>query len=119
MVQSVYNERAGALLDQLRVAQERKDLIKNDLSSTYASPDALSKANAVDQFGDLLGGAMDSVKELQNTSKVLKESYERGEDIPLTNVVLATQKASLGFEATLQIRNKLIKAYDDIMNMPV
>ena len=119
MVQSVYNERAGALLDQLRVAQERKDLIKNDLSSTYASPDALSKANAVDQFGDLLGGAMDSVKELQNTSKVLKDSYERGEDIPLTNVVLATQKASLGFEATLQIRTKLIKAYDDIMNMPV
>ena len=119
MVQSVYNERAGALLDQLRVAQERKDLIKNDLSSTYASPDALSKANAVDQFGDLLGGAMDSVKELQNTSKVLKDSYERGEDIPLTNVVLATQKASLGLEATLQIRNKLIKAYDDIMNMPV
>lgn len=119
MVHSVYNEKAGALLQQLRANQERNDLIKNDLSSTFPSSGTLPKANAVDQFGDLLGGAMDSVKELQNTSKVLKESYERGEDIPLTSVVLATQKASLGFEATLQIRNKLIKAYDDIMNMPV
>ena len=119
MVHSVYNERAGALLAQLRANQEREDLIKNDLSSTYSSHNANNKANAVDQFGDLLGGALDSVKELQNTSKVLKESYERGEDIPLTSVVLATQKASLGFEATLQIRNKLVKAYDDIMNMPV
>ena len=119
MVQSVYNERAAALLDQLRANQDRRDLIKQDLASAQASSNATNKANAVDQFGDLLGGALDSVKELQNTSKVLKESYERGEDIPLTSVVLATQKASLGFEATLQIRNKLIKAYDDIMNMPV
>ena len=119
MVHSVYNERAGALLEQLRASQERNDLIKNDLSSSVPNSTAVPKANAVDQFGDLLSGALDSVKELQNTSKVLKESYERGEDIPLTSVVLATQKASLGFEATLQIRNKLIRAYDDIMNMPV
>ena len=119
MVQSVYNERAGALLEQLRANQERNDLVKNDLSSALPSAGTVNKANAVDQFGSLLGGALDSVKEAQNTSKALKESYERGEDIPLTSVVLATQKASLGFEATLQIRYKLLKAYDDIMNMPV
>ena len=59
-----------------------------------------------------------AAKEL--TEKGLKVlMLERGEDIPLTSVVLATQKASLGFEATLQVRNKLMKAYDDIMNMPV
>ena len=46
-------------------------------------------------------------------------AYERGEEIPLTDVVLAMQKSSLAFEATLQIRNKVLKAYEDIMNMPV
>ena len=107
------------MLEQLRASQERNDLIKGDLSSSITSANQVNKTNALDQFGDLLGGALDSVKEAQNTSKVLKESYERGEDIPLTSVVLATQKASLGFEATLQIRNKLLRAYDDIMNMPV
>jgi flagellar hook-basal body complex protein FliE len=39
--------------------------------------------------------------------------------VPLTDVVLAMQKSSLAFEATLQIRNKVLKAYDDILNMPV
>ena len=46
-------------------------------------------------------------------------AYERGEEIPLTDVVLAMQKSSLAFEATLQVRNKVLKAYEDIFNMPV
>jgi flagellar hook-basal body complex protein FliE len=37
----------------------------------------------------------------------------------MTEVVLAMQKASLNFEATLQVRNKVLKAYEDILNMPV
>jgi flagellar hook-basal body complex protein FliE len=49
----------------------------------------------------------------------MRDAYERGEDIPLTDVVLAMQKSSLAFEATLQVRNKLLKAYEDIKNMPV
>ena len=55
----------------------------------------------------------------QQESKVLKEAFDRGEDVPLTNVVLAMQKSSLAFEATLQVRNKVLKAYEDILNMPV
>ena len=39
--------------------------------------------------------------------------------LPLTDVVLSMQKSSLSFEATLQVRNKVLKAYEDIMNMPV
>jgi flagellar hook-basal body complex protein FliE len=45
--------------------------------------------------------------------------FESGEDVPLTDVVLSMQKSSLAFEATLQVRNKILKAYEDIMNMPV
>jgi len=55
----------------------------------------------------------------QQNSRALTEAYERGEDIPLTDVVLGMQKSSLSFEATLQVRNKVLKAYEDIMNMPV
>jgi flagellar hook-basal body complex protein FliE len=49
----------------------------------------------------------------------MRTAYEKGENIPLTDVVLGMQKASLAFEATLQIRNKVMKAYEEIMNMPV
>ena len=47
---------------------------------------------------------------LSGPAQHLKNAYERGEDIPLTEVALSMQKASIGFEATLQVRNKLLKA---------
>ena len=49
----------------------------------------------------------------------MRDAYERGEDVPLTDVVLSMQKSSLAFEATLQVRNKLLKAYNDVLSMPV
>ena len=69
-------------------------------------------------FAESIKNAVNEVNETQQASKALKTAYERGEDIPLTDVVMGIQK-SLAFEATLQIRNKVLKAYEEIMNMPV
>jgi flagellar hook-basal body complex protein FliE len=52
-------------------------------------------------------------------SRAMQESFERGDDVPLTDVVMSMQKSSLAFEATLQVRNKVLRAYEDILNMPV
>jgi flagellar hook-basal body complex protein FliE len=49
----------------------------------------------------------------------MRTAYEQGENVPLTDVVINMQKSSLAFEATLQVRNKVLKAYEEIMNMPV
>jgi flagellar hook-basal body complex protein FliE len=70
-------------------------------------------------FSDLIRQSIDKVNELQVSSKNTAEAYERGEGVPLTDVVLSMQKSSLAFEATLQVRNKVLKAYEDILNMPV
>jgi len=59
------------------------------------------------------------VNDTQVKSRKMQEAYERGEEVPLTEVVLSMQKSSLAFEATLQVRNKVMKAYEEIMNMPV
>ena len=56
---------------------------------------------------------------VQEKGMALREAYDRGEDVPLTSVVLAMQRSSLAFESTLQIRNKVLKAYEDILNMPI
>jgi flagellar hook-basal body complex protein FliE len=56
---------------------------------------------------------------VQVQSSNMRAAYDRGEDIALTDVVLGMQKSSLAFEATLQVRNKVLKAYEDILNMPV
>ena len=70
-------------------------------------------------FADLVKGAISQVNEAQVNSRSLQAAYERGEGVPLTDVVLGMQKSSLAFEATLQIRNKVLKAYEEILNMPV
>ena len=82
--------------------------------------------NTVNKTDELQPSFLDSVKSAIGTANdaaqaagIRKTAYEKGEDIPLTDVVLSMQKSSLAFEATLQVRNKVLKAYEDIMNMPV
>jgi len=87
--------------------------------------DAGNKVGGADQpqgaagFTDLIQKSLQSVNEVQQESKAKAEAYERGEGVPLTDVVLGMQKSSIAFEATLQVRNKVLKAYEDILNMPV
>ena len=50
---------------------------------------------------------------------VVWNAYERGEVTDIAAVMLSRQQASVGFEATMQVRNKLLSAYKDIMSMPV
>lgn len=92
---------------------------------------ALAKANATAatapaqgaaepaSFGATFDQALKSVNDTQNRASALSEQYERGETVDIAKVMLARQEASVGFEATLQVRNKLLAAYKDIMSMPV
>lgn len=70
-------------------------------------------------FGAHLDGAMKTVNGAQAEAAALSAAYERGDTADLASVVVARQKSSLAFQATLQVRNKLLSAYRDIMNMPV
>ncbi len=63
--------------------------------------------------------ALAAVNRLQQASEARTSAFERGETHDLAEVMLARQKASIAFEATLQARNRLLGAYRDIMNMPV
>jgi flagellar hook-basal body complex protein FliE len=70
-------------------------------------------------FFDSVKNALDGVNSAQQKSTAMTDAFDRGEEVPLTEVVLSMQKSSLAFEATLQVRNKVMKAYEEIMNMPV
>ena len=78
-----------------------------------------SGATGQANFGEALRGALTRVHEMQSQSGAISEAYERGETTDIAAVMLARQQASIGFEATLQVRNRLLSAYKDIMNMPV
>ena len=71
-------------------------------------------------FDDLLQQAVNRVNELQQTTSELQTGYERGDaGIDLAQVMVASQKSSVAFQAMTQVRNKLITAYEDIMKMPI
>lgn len=71
-------------------------------------------------FGDLMTQAVNKVNDVQKTSSAMAEAYERGvAGVDITDVMVASQKASVAFQATVQVRNKLIDAYRDVMNMPI
>ncbi len=82
-----------------------------------------SKVNEGGDFSVLMNQAkssMDKVNDLQKSSSGLQEAYASGDkSVNLSQVVLASQKSSLAFQALLNVRNKMIEAYKDVMSMPV
>jgi flagellar hook-basal body complex protein FliE len=71
-------------------------------------------------FGSLLKSTLDAVNETQRESASLKAGFENGtSNKSLAEVMIASQKADLSFRAVTEVRNKLVTAYQDIMNMPV
>ena len=71
------------------------------------------------QFGQALKSALDGVSDSQNKADALTDGYQRGEVTDVAKVMLARQEAGVAFEATLQVRNRLLSAYQDIMRMGV
>ena len=72
------------------------------------------------QFGDLLSNALNTVNDIQADAKQKVTAVEMGDrNVSLADAMIASQKSSVAFEATVQVRNKLVEAYKEIMNMPV
>jgi flagellar hook-basal body complex protein FliE len=117
MIKATYDSSVAALMSQIQNHRQQAPLV-NDYASKPTNIQGTSGSQKID-YALVAKRALDAVDESQNASSALKNAYERGEDVPLTNVVLAMQKSSLAFEATLQVRNKVLKAYQDILNMPV
>jgi len=71
-------------------------------------------------FRDLLQRSITAVNDTQQHANALRTAFERGDDgIDLAEVMIAAQKSSLSFQAMVEVRNKLVDAYKDVMNMPV
>ncbi len=85
----------------------------NKISTSIGKPD-----NATG-FVDRMESALQNVAEAQKQSNNLAKAYELGSENDLSKVMISQQISSLGFQFTLNARNKVLSAYKDIMNMPV
>jgi len=103
-----------------QILEQNQALQRAQAAPTGAAGAASGAASAKPaSFADTLDQALKSVNDGQQQANALSDAYERGETIDIAKVMLARQQAQVGFEATLQVRNKLLSAYKDIMSMPV
>jgi len=71
-------------------------------------------------FSELLKQSVEKVNETQADSKKLQDAFQAGDpNVQVSEVMIAMQKSNVSFQAMLQVRNKLVSAYQEIMNMQV
>lgn len=115
------------LLQQMKQVQSQLKpqggIHESAIAQGLGAPKGLEGAAGADKpqgFGDLLKQAVSSVNETQQQASALSTAYEKGDPkISLAQVMVASQKASVSFQAITQVRNKLVEAYKDVMSMPM
>jgi flagellar hook-basal body complex protein FliE len=71
-------------------------------------------------FGQVMSKAINTVNDLQMQSGDLQRRVEMGDrSVSLVQAMIASQKANIGLQATIQVRNRLVSAYQDVFNMPI
>jgi flagellar hook-basal body complex protein FliE len=98
--------------------------IGSSIGSSHAqvlkrAQEALQTEKSTEGFGDRITNAIDQVAAAQNKTAGLVKAYEMGMENDISKVMINQQVSSLGFQLTLNVRNKVLSAYKDIMNMPV
>jgi flagellar hook-basal body complex protein FliE len=103
---------SGVSMTQLLAEMQR-------LSATAESRPTAETAGS-QGFADLLKTSIDAVNEAQSTATDMAAALERGDQsVALPEVMIALQKANLSFQAMTEVRNRLVSAYQEIMNMPI
>ena len=106
---------------QTQAFHRPQPLVTGDLPINHGLQNLrVDQPNKVPSFGDLMTQAINNVNDVQQKSSSMAEAYEKGvAGVDITDVMIASQKASVSFQAMVQVRNKLVDAYKDVMNMPI
>lgn len=108
-------------IDTTAIMALRRDILAENDALKKAASAAVAQGSGPEQlaFGEAMTAAFNQINVLQHTAGDMTQDYTMGKTTDIAGVMMARQKSSLGFELTLQVRNKLMKAYQDIMSMPV
>ncbi len=106
--------RIDAMVAQLRAASAKMEGgLQNTVSPATDAPAKLD-------FADALKASLDQVNGMDAEASKMGQKFTMGDDkVSLSDVMISMQKASIAFQTTVQVRNKLVSAYHDIMNMQI
>lgn len=112
------------------MSAEQLMLAKMDAMRVQAQPEFVVSANPLDvkatqevntplSFSQAITNVLNVVNDHQSTASQKMTAVELGQSDDLVGAMVASQKASLSFNALMQVRNKVVSSFDDIMKMPV
>jgi flagellar hook-basal body complex protein FliE len=111
-----------SVLSQIRSLQAQTRISAPAMDSPGPQAGGVGNVAAADgtSFATVLKQGLDAVNAAQSQAADLATRFERGEPgVELSQVMLESQKASVAFRATVEVRNRLVNAYQEIMNMPI
>lgn len=113
------NTKIDQLVGQMRAAQSLATKLAERVGASK-DPAAATDAVAKPDFASVLKSSIDQVNKAQQQSQALTADFELGKPgVQLHDVMITMSKASVQFQQMVQVRNKLVSAYQDIMNMQV
>ncbi len=109
------------LLAQMRAMSEQTKGLQNTFTTTGLNTVSTeNKTDTQNAFSTLLKNSISKVNDTQMQTNKLQEAFQKGDpNVPIAEVMMAMQKSSVSFQAMVQVRNKIVQAYQEIMNMPV
>ena len=116
------NMTIDSVLAQIRTLQAQTKLGTSPVAKPAAPSAAAANAPAADRvtFSNVLKQGLDAVNATQTKAADYAARFERGDqNLSLSQVMLQAQKADVSFRATVEVRNRLVTAYQEIMNMPI
>lgn len=120
-VGSIGTEQIQSMLSQLRTSAARPNMAQPlSVGSLQAGSLAPSSPSTKVEFSAALKSALSQISDYQSKSEELGKKFALGDNnVGLSDVMMAGQKASISLQSALQVRNKLVSAYQSIMNMQV
>lgn len=107
------NINAASMLHELKTQSVEAKSLTAERSSQQVN-------SAPADFSEMLKQAVDNVNNLQQDTSDLRNRFEMGDkSVSLADVMIASNKSGLAFDATVQVRNKVVEAYKEVMSMPV
>lgn len=95
------------------------DVARGNAVQGLSGPAGVQETSAP-SFTETLRNAIGGVNQAQQTSGALAKAFEMGDpSADLAKVMVAAQQSSIAFRATVEVRNRLVQAYQDVMNMPL
>jgi len=95
------------------------DVARGNQIQGLAGDQGVSAAQAP-SFTETLRSAIDGVNQTQQQAGALSKAFEMGDpNAGLAKVMMAAQQSQVAFRATVEVRNRLVQAYQDVMNMPL